>query len=180
MEQFNGTLHQDDIDPVLRDLELSIRSWDFWVSINRKDAIEALDIARANGEQTKKDTLLSAGFMEIIHNQEVRVAELLQFVQDEFMLPYDRLLKILKRDYFKSFWEGFEESLTNELRILDSDVVELTKIEVDIEWEDELAAMDITFDSYEGRSSRALMILTMLDFLTQEYPGKKLLAIQFS
>lgn len=66
-------------------------------------AKEALNIALTNGEQTKKDTPLSQELREIIHTHQVKLTEVLKFVQDEFILPYDRILMIVRKEYSAQF-----------------------------------------------------------------------------
>ena len=66
-------------------------------------AREALAIARINGEQTKKDSPLSQELREIIHIHQVNITEVLKFVQDEFIFPYDRMLVIAKAKYSAQF-----------------------------------------------------------------------------
>ncbi len=174
------TLHEDGIHPVLRELESSLHDWELWVSVSRLDAIKALDIARSGQERTTDDTLLSVGFKELIYNQWIKVADILRFVQDEFIHPYDRLIKIIIKDYSSIFWENFVEELIEGLSELDEGNRTLQQIGVTVEWEEDPYILEVMERTYNGRSYEAITILIMLKTIISTNPDKKLLSITFS
>ena len=177
MKQLESNLHGDELHPTLRWLEHALREWDLWLPISPMQAREALAIARINGEQTKKDSPLSQELREIIHIHQVNITEVLKFVQDEFIFPYDRMLVIAKAKYSAQFWEKFESMLISELCQVDMGMMELKTVTVDVEWESEKSLMTLPIESHGNRSYQALMILSMIEQLVIIHSGKKLLSI---